>query len=173
MATFRLRIPDDLAHRFDVLASTRGGRSNTLRNLIDRACTAQADPLTPIGPARGPVQLTLRLTKLASEALDQCAADSGLTRNAWVVALVQSRLMRTPTFIRGEEISLIAIQEDLRRMCFNINFAIRLIKESEISNISHHSNLQSLNGMRDEIRCHVDNIQKAFAGNAQYWSLNS
>ena len=168
MADFKLRLSDDLAARFDVWAADRGGRSPALRRLIELACSDVSALLNRL-PAR-PVKLTVRLAASDARGLDAAAADMGLTRNAWVAALVRHRLSGRPTFSRKEELSLLAIQTELRRVGVNINQIARALNTAVFEGGRVLDlELAYLEDLRVEMRAHVQHLGEAFAGNLAYW----
>lgn len=168
MANFNVRIPDDMADRFDAWAAAEGGRSPALRHLIDRAC----GPGRSLPPGRlplRPAKLTVRLAADDAEGLSSAAAEMGLTPNAWVAALVRSRLRSKPTFARAEEIAVIAVQGELRRIGVNVNQIARALNTAVMEGKVLDLEIAYLDDLRTELRAHMSTLRQAFEGNLNYW----
>src|SRR5262249_20722740 len=153
--------------RLDGWAAANGGRAPALRRLMDEA-TSNASPIGSRLPAR-PVKLTIRLTAEDASGLDVAAAEAGLTRNAWVAALVRRRLSRRPTFDRGREVPLVAIHAELRRIGVNVNQIARAMNTAVL--VGHVLDLEIayLDDLRREMHGHLLAVREAFAGNLAYW----
>lgn len=173
MADFKVRLSDDLATRFDSWAAERGGRSPALRHLIEQA-SASAAPFRQ-GPGRHggrPVKLTVRLTAKDGRGLHAAAAEMGLTRNAWAAALIRRRLHTRPTFSRRDELCLLAIQGELRRVGINVNQIARALNTAVIEGGRVlELELAYLDDLRTEIRVHMAGLREAFEGNLAYWEV--
>lgn len=167
MADFKLRLPDDLAARFDAWAGAHGGRSPALRHLIDQASSDAPANASRLG--RRPVKLTVRLAADDARGLDAAAGEMGLTRNAWVAALVRHRLSNRPTFSRQDELSLLAIQTELRRVGVNVNQIARALNTAVEDGRVLELEIAYLDDLRREMRAHVEALGEAFAGNLAYW----
>jgi hypothetical protein len=172
MADFKLRLSDALAARFDAWAADCGGRSPALRHLIARACAAQAASLTTPSrqPAR-PVKLTVRLNRGDSRGLDAEARKIGLTRNGWVAALVRRRLAGKPTFNRADELALLAIQAEFRRIGVNVNQIARALNTAVVEGKTLDLEIAYLDDLRTEIAGHMTVLREAFDGNLAYWEV--
>ena len=171
MANFNVRVPDDLAARFDAWAGAHGGRSPALRHLIDEASRAAPEAASRLG--RRPVKLTVRLAAEDGRGLDTAAGEMGLTRSAWVAALVRSRLSGRPTFGRGDELSLLAIQTELRRVGINVNQIARALNTAVEDGRVLELEIAYLDDLRREMRAHVQALGEAFAGNLAYWQVEA
>jgi hypothetical protein len=167
MADFKLRLSNDLAARFDAWAAGRGGRSPALRHLIEQACSDASVPLRRL-PVR-PVKLTVRLAAGDARGLDVAAAEMGLTRNAWVAALIRRRLHAKPSFRRSDELSLAAMQTELRRIGVNVNQIARALNTAVLEGKVLDLELAYLDDLRAEIREHILALREAFEGNLAYW----
>ena len=170
MANFNVRVPDDLAARFDTWAGAHGGRSPALRHLIDRASRgvpAATRPAARLG--HRPVKLTVRLGAPDARGLDAVAADMGLTPNAWAAALIRRRLTGRPTFSPAEALSLAAIQTELRRIGVNANQIARALNTAVLEGKVLELELAYLDDLRAEIRGHMAALREAFEGNLAYW----
>jgi hypothetical protein len=168
MAKFNVRVPDELAARFDAWAGAHGGRSPALRHLID---TASREGLAAARRLeRRPEKLTVRLSAEDAGGLDREARAMGLTRNAWVAALVRHRLSGRPTFSRTDEVSLLAIQAELRRVGVNVNQIARALNTAVLEDGRVlELEIAYLDDLRREMRAHVQALGEAFAGNLSYW----
>ena len=82
MDRFTLRLPPELARRFDAAAATRGGRSRYLRSLMETAARAPAKAPAPDPPGPRSAKLTLRLSEADRVALEAEAARAGLRARA-------------------------------------------------------------------------------------------
>ncbi|THD57514.1 plasmid mobilization relaxosome protein MobC [Phenylobacterium sp.] len=172
MAEFRLKLPDDLARRFDGWAIERGGRSPAVRRLIEVAVGVDASlGQGTARPALRPVQLTVRLSVDDGQGLDAAARDFGLTPSAWVAALIRRRLRGRPTFCRADELSLFAVQMELRRIGVNVNEIARGLNATGLEGGSLASQLACLQNLRGEIRAQMQAVRQAFAGNLAYWEV--
>ena len=172
MANFNVRVPDDLAARFDGWAGDVGGRSPALRRLIAQACSGAGSG----GPGAGalgcrPRKLTVRLTALDSLGLDAAAAEMGLTPNAWAAALVRRRLRDRPTFGSSDVAPLFAIQSELRRIGVNVNQIARALNTAVLEGRVLDTELTAVDDLRRELRAHMGGLREAFAGNLAYWEV--
>ncbi len=172
MADFKLRLSDDLAARFDAWAGDHGGRSPALRHLIARACAATTEGSTPPSrlPAR-PIKLTIRLGRSDGRGLDAEARKAGLTRSAWVAALVRRWRVGKPTFSRSDELALLAIQAEFRRIGVNINQIARALNTAVIEGKVVELEVAYLDDLRTEIVGHMTVLREAFEGNLAYWDV--
>lgn len=173
MANFNVRVPDDLAARFDAWAGAHGGRSPALRHLIDRASRG-GGPAQPAAARLGrrPVKLTVRLAASDAPNLGAAAADMGLTPNAWAAALIRRRLAGRPTFNPAEASSVAAIQAELRRIGVNANQIARALNTAVLEGKVLELELAYLNDLRAEIRGHMLALREAFDGNLAYWDAD-
>ena len=170
MADFKLRLPDDLATRFDGWAAERGGRSPALRHLIEQASAPPAPSCEQPGRLGSrPTKLTVRLAPADGRGLDAAAAEMGLTRNAWAAALIRRRLHARPTFRRSDELSLLAMQTELRRVGVNVNQIARALNTAVMEGKILDLELAYLDDLRAEIRGHMLALHEAFEGNLAYW----
>ncbi|WP_372784648.1 plasmid mobilization relaxosome protein MobC [Phenylobacterium sp.] len=172
MTNFNVRIEDGLAARFDAWAAGRGGRSPALRHLIETACRPAGG-----GPAGErldprPVKLTVRLSARYSAGLSALAAEFGLTPNAWVAALVRRAVQGRPTFRRADELLLIAIAGEVRRIGVNLNQMARALNTAVLEGRVLHTQLVAVGDFRRELRAHLTGLLEAFEGNLSYWSTD-
>lgn len=172
MALFNVRLPDDLAVRFDAWAGARGGRSASLRRLIAEACRSDAAPLpaTPSDPR--PTKLTVRLAAADAPGLDAAAAATGLSRNGWAAAVIRRRLVGRPTFRRSEELALLAIQAEVHRIGVNVNQIARALNTAVLEGKVLDLEMVALTDLRTELRAHILALRDAFEGNLAYWQVD-
>ena len=170
MPTFSVRLCDATARSFDQVAGMVGGRSVLLRRLIAQAATAEAgEPATPRLYDGRPVRIMVRLTQPDAIALDREAHAMGLSRAAWVAGLVRRRVRDRPTFARPDEIALIAIQGELRRIGVNINQIARALNTAVLEGRVLELELGEVRDLCVEIRSHMAAVREAFVGNLSYW----
>ncbi len=172
MALFNVRLSDDLATRFDAWAAAKGGRSAALRQLMDQASAGVVQPDQAVcRPDSRPVKLTVRLSGADGQSLEREARAMGLSRNGWAAALIRHRLTARPTFARTDELALIAVQGEVRRIGVNVNQIARAINtavlvEGRVLDLE----LAYLSDLQTELRVHMLALRDAFEGNATYWS---
>ncbi|ALL15458.1 MobC family plasmid mobilization relaxosome protein [Caulobacter henricii] len=166
MAMFAFQLPDDLAAKFDALASS--GRSKKLRDLVAQAVgeSASGPGLAPRGQS---TKLTLRLKPDDLVALNDVSGSDGLRRTEWVLALLRRRLFGRPHFSRREELAFYAVQEELRRIGVNVNQIARAMNTAVMPGSVLDAEMSSIEAFRSEIREHVRGLSEAFKGNLAYW----
>ena len=91
MALISLRVPDEVAAQFSVLAATEGGKSALLRRLITDVLNASPARIAPL-PMGRPQKITVRFRECEMRQLAEVSHQRGMTRTGWIVALVRSRL---------------------------------------------------------------------------------
>lgn len=166
MAMFAFQLPDDLAAKFDALASS--GRSKKLRDMVAQAVgeSASGSGAAPRGQS---TKLTLRLKPDDQVALDDVSCSDGLRRTEWVLALLRRRLFGRPLFSRREELAFYAVQEELRRIGVNVNQIARAMNTAVMPGSVLDAEMSSIEAFRSEIREHVRGLSEAFKGNLAYW----
>ncbi|MGA0608319.1 plasmid mobilization relaxosome protein MobC [Phenylobacterium sp. VNQ135] len=167
MANLSVRVPDELLARFDVWAGGHGGRAPSLRRLMDQVAGEVSLSVGPL-PAR-PLKLTVRLCRDDGAGLEREAASMGLTSNAWAAALIRHRLHGKPRFPRTQEVAVIAIQGELRRIGVNVNQIARALNTAVMEGKVLDLELAALEALRCELRAHIVALREAFAGNLAYW----
>ena len=170
MDRFTLRLPPDLARRFDAAAAGRGGRSRLLRSLIEAAAKAPLPDAAPASPAPRPCKLTLRLHETDMALLEAEAARAELSRTQWCVALIRRRLHARPQFSRTEALVLIEVQRELRRIGVNVNQIARALNTAVMEGTVLDLETAQLAAFADEIRGHLGGLREAFEGNLAYWA---
>lgn len=172
MPVLSTRVTDDLAARFDAAAAAAGGRSAMLRRLVkDAAISASAPP--PLCPGtRDAARLMVRLAvPEACHVADQAAA-MGLPRAAWVAALVRRHASGPPRFARSDELALIAIHGEVRRIGVNVNQIARALNTAVIEGQVLDTELGAVADLGHELRAHIAGLGEAFTGNLAYWAAD-
>lgn len=171
MAVFCVRVPDDVAARFDAAAAARGGRSAGLRRLIEHAAAAPAAATLPSTGRRDGARLMVRLTTAEARHVAAEAAAMSVPRSGWVAALVRRHAAGQPRFSRSGELELIAIHGELRRVGVNINQIARALNTAVMEGRVLDTELTAIDDLRRELRDHVGALGEAFAGNLAYWEV--
>lgn len=170
MDRLTLRLSPDLIRRFDAAAAGRGGRSRFLRSLMEAAAQAPLpEPeIPPLGGKSG--KLTLRLSEPDLALVEVEAANVGLSRTRWSVALIRRRLHGRPQFTRPEALAFIDVQRELRRIGVNVNQIARALNTAVMEGTVLDLETAQLAAFADEIRAHIRGLREAFDGNLAYWS---
>lgn len=172
MAFFGVRLPDDLAARFDALASSRGGRSKLLRHILEAAVRGDGPALPEAGPAVRPrgrsAKVTIRLGDEDLRALDSACEGTGLRRTEWVVALLRTRLLDRPQLNRAEAEALLEIRRELRRIGVNLNQAVRALHVSGGAEADRRA--AELAAFQQEVRSQLEGVRAALDGDRAYWA---
>jgi len=171
MAFFGVRLSDDLAVRFDAFASSRGGRSKLLRQMIETVLrgggSAPPSAVESEARARGRSEkVTIRLRDEDLAALDIACRAAGLRRTEWVVGLVRRRLLGRPQLSRAEAQALLDIRRDLRRIGVNLNQAVHALHTGGEGTAS----AWELLAFRQEIRAQLEGVRAALEGDLSYWA---
>ena len=173
MDRFTVRLPPDLARRFDAAASACGGRSRLLRRLIEASA---ADGVPHSGPVPAELltgKLTLRLGAADLAAVEAAAVAVGLSRTQWVVAQVRRRLYAQPQFSPSEAAAFIEVQRDLRRIGVNLNQIARTMNATVPGGRAPDLELVRVAAFAEEVRGGLSGLRRAFEGNLDYWSAGS
>lgn len=168
---FSVRVPDDLAGRFDAAAAPVGGRSAMLRRLIADAAAGSAAASTSWPVRRDGARLMVRLGVAETAGVDAAAAAMGLRRAAWVAMLVRRHVRGRPGFSRPDELSLIAIQGEIRRIGVNVNQIARALNTAVMEGRVLDLELAAIDDLRRELRAHLVGLREAFEGNLGYWAV--
>ena len=171
MAFFGVRLSADLAVRFDAFASSRGGRSKLLRQMIETVLrgggSAPPSAVEPEARARGRSEkVTIRLRDEDLAALDTACRAAGLRRTEWVVGLVRRRLLGRPQLSRAEAQALLDIRRDLRRIGVNLHPAVHAMHGRGEGAAS----ARELLAFRQEIRAQLEGVRAALEGDLSYWA---
>jgi hypothetical protein len=164
MPTFSVRVSDDLLARFDAWAGDHGGRAPALRRLMIDASAGSSPAGEPL--ATRPLKLTVRLSERDGRGLAHAAQVMGLTPNAWAAAVIRRRLHGKPTFGHREDMALIAVQAELRRLGVNLN---QIARSQHAAGPERPLDAAFFEALRTEIRGHMLVLREAFEGNLAYW----
>jgi hypothetical protein len=170
MATFSVRVPDDLAARFDLAAGPVGGRSPLLRRLIGSAAGSSETVPTETSRPRTGARIMVRLTAAEAAGVDVEAAALGLRRATWIAALVRSRVLGKPTFARSDTRLLTGVRSEVRRVGVNVNQIARALNTAVLEGRVLDTELTAVEDLRRELRAHVLALGEAFEGNLAYWA---
>ena len=171
MAVFSVRVPDDLAAHFDAAAAAHGGRSARVRQLIAGAAVAPAARLAAAPARRDGARLMVRLAVGDAAHVAAEAAALQLRPSGWVAALVRRHAAARPRFSRPQELALIAIQGELRRIGVNVNQIARAVNSAVMEGRVLDLELTALEDLRREIREQMSALREAFEGNLAYWEV--
>lgn len=172
MPVLSTRVTDDLAARFDAASVVVGGRSAMLRRLVeDAAGSASAGPSLAPG-RRDAARLMVRLAALEARHVSDQADAMGLPRAAWVAALVRRHALGAPRFPRSDELALIAIHGEVRRIGVNVNQIARALNTAVMEGRVLDTELGSVADLGRELRAHIAGLGEAFAGNLGYWAAD-
>lgn len=169
MSVLSVRVPDDLAARFDAAARPLGGRSALLFRLVDGATPPELVAPHAAVARRDACRLMVRLAGPEAAHVTREAAALGQPKSTWVAALVRRHTTRGARFCRVDELALIAIQGELRRIGVNVNQIARALNTAVMEGRVLDLELTYLDDLRAEMRGHLDAIREAFAGNLAYW----
>lgn len=172
MARHTVLMPDALMARLREHPAARGNLSAFVRHLILDAL-ASAAPVGGEPPARGrPIVIRARLRTKDAACLKDEAAAFGLSRAAWLAAMVERRFRNSPRFSRAGEVALISIQMELRRIGqAMVALASRTADVSEETGSERWPGVdaETLSSVRAEVRGYMAAIRGAFEGNLDYW----
>ncbi|MBI1198969.1 MAG: plasmid mobilization relaxosome protein MobC [Phenylobacterium sp.] len=169
MSVLSVRVPDDLAARFDVAAESVGGRSALLFRLVDGAAVAASAAPPTARLVRNARRLMVRLAVPEAAHVTRESAAFGMPPATWVAALVRRHATGKPRFARPDELALIAIQVELRRIGVNVNQIARALNTAVMEGRVLDLELAYLDDLRAEMRGHMEGLREAFAGNLTYW----
>lgn len=93
----------------------------------------------------------------------------GMSAPSWVNSLLRRRLQGRPVLRREEELAIIAIQMELRR----IGVQARQVLNQAEDKLGHEAmigaEVEQLAHLHEEIRGHLGRLRAALAGNLDYW----
>jgi Bacterial mobilisation protein (MobC) len=168
MALISLRVPDDVAAGFSALAATEGGKSALLRRLIADALNASSVRLSSL-PVGRPQKLTVRFRESEMRQLAEMAAQRGMTRTGWIVALVRARLGSPVQQSPEEHAALRAIVRELNRIGGNINQIARAANTSVLHGKAVEFDLSEIRETKVVIELARGQLHGALDNNADYW----
>lgn len=169
MPVLSVRVPDDLAVRFDAAADPLGGRSALLFRLVDGAAASAGAGSVTTRMKRDACRLMVRLAAPDAAHVSREATSLGQPRATWVAALVHRHAAGGARFARPDELTLLAIHSELRRVGVNVNQIARALNAAVIEGRVLDLELAYLDDLRREMRSHIEGLREAFAGNLSYW----
>ncbi len=172
MPVLSARVTDDVAARFDAASAAAGGRSAMLRRLVEDVARSASMGGTLTPGRRDAARLMVRLAAPEARHVADQAAAFGLPRAAWVAALVRRHASGAPRFARPDELALIAIHGEVRRIGVNVNQIARALNTAVIEGRVLDLELGALDDLRRELRAHIAGLGEAFAGNLAYWAAD-
>ena len=171
MAFFGLRLPDDLAARFDAMAASRGGRSALLRGLVDEALRTNADDVVVPAPReRTTGRVEVRLTPSDLALLDAAAEARGLKRTEWIVALLRRRLFGKAPPPRPDRAAIAQSWRELNRIGINLNQAVHALHAATMvdSGLDLAREAARVASFRDDVDKKLAALGQALKGAASY-----
>lgn len=171
MAVLRARVSDEVAARFDAAAALAGGRSALLRRLVGECVASVPDAGSAARKAPSASRLMVRLGSLETAHVDAQAAAMGLRRAGWVAALVRRHALGRPAFDRPQELAVLAIQGELRRIGVNVNQIARALNTAVLEGRVLDTELSSIDDLRRELGAHMRALRESFEGNLAYWDV--
>jgi hypothetical protein len=173
VAFFGLRLPDDLAARFDAKATAAGGRSALLRKLIDSALEDAGDKSgeTTSPRTRTTDRLQLRLMREDIVQLDAAADARGLKRTEWLVMLLRRRLHATSPPPRADRVLIAQSWRELNRIGINLNQAVHALHAATMvdSRLDLEREAARVASFRDEVADQLRVLGRALKGDMAYW----
>ena len=172
LAVFCVRVPDDLAARFDAAAGLHGGRSARLRQLIGGDAEGARVRRTEAPTRREAARLMVRLAAAEAAHVSAEARKMHLRPAGWVAALVRRHASARPRFSRPDELSLIAVQAELRRIGVNVNQIARALNTAVLEGRVLDTELTAVDDLRRQLRSRMAGLREAFEGNLAYWDVD-
>jgi hypothetical protein len=173
VAFFGLRLPDDLAARFDAKATAAGGRSALLRKLIDGALENAGDGSSETASPRirKTDRLQLRLMREDIVQLDAAADARGLKRTEWLVMLLRRRLHATSPPPRADRVLIAQSWRELNRIGINLNQAVHALHAATMvdSRLDLAREAARVASFRDEVTDQLRVLGRALKGDMAYW----
>ena len=173
MAFFGLRLPDDLAARFDAKATAAGGRSALLRKLIDGALENAGDRSSEAASPRTRTtdRLQLRLMREDIVKLDAAADARGLKRTEWLVMLLRRRLHAMSPPPRADRVLIAQSWRELNRIGINLNQAVHALHAATMvdTRLDLAREAARVASFRDEVTDQLRVLGRALKGDMAYW----
>lgn len=172
MAIFNVRLPDDLAARFDAMAASHGGRSALLRSVIDQALRSDQDEVVVPAPReRTTTRVEVRLTASDIARLDDAAGTRGLKRTEWIVALLRRRLFGKAPPPRPDRAAIAQSWRELNRIGINLNQAVHALHAATMvdSGLDLAREAARVASFRDDVAEKLAALGQALKGDASYW----
>jgi len=170
VSVLSVRVPDDLAARFDVAAAGVGGRSALLHRLVRDVAAPGPTPLNPPQTPRNAMRLMIRLAADEATHVTREAGAMAMPRAAWVAALVRRHASGMPRFSRAAELALIATHGEVRRIGVNVNQIARALNTAVLEGRVLDLEMLAVDDLRRELRAHLEGLGETFRGNLAYWA---
>jgi mobilization protein MobC len=170
VSVLSVRVPNDLAARFDAAAAAAGGRSALLHRLVRDAAAPGSTAPRPRPAARNAMRLMVRLAPDEAAHVIREADAMAVPRAAWVAALVRRHASATPRFSRPAELALIATHGEIRRIGVNVNQIARALNTAVLEGRVLELEMLAVDDLRRELRAHLEGLGDAFQGNLAYWA---
>lgn len=172
MAHYTLRLPEDLAARFDRFAASRGGRSQALRRLLRDVVEGEGGAPEPEGGAsRGASRkLTLRLGEEELNVLEEVSRSAGMRRTEWACALLRGRLLQRPQFNPTDTQVLADTRQELARICANLRELSRTAKDTDAPADKRDAWVEAIESMHGEVRGELERLRQGLQGSRSYWT---
>ncbi len=172
MAFFGLRLPDDLAARFDAMAASHGGRSALLRGLVDQALRSDEEAVVIPSPReRTTARVEVRLTATDIARLDAAASERGLKRTEWIVALLRRRLFGQAPPPQADRAMISQAWRELNRIGINLNQSVRALNAATMvdSGLDLAREAARVAAFQEEVDAQLRALGRALAGDVTYW----
>jgi hypothetical protein len=177
MAVFSLRLPDEVAARFDAVAAGQGGRSALIRRLVAAVVDGEVVSETVVVPKRSwPATRRIEAMFTADEfaAIEQAAADMELTRSAWLAVVARRRIHQQPKPTPRDLRELVNIREEIRRIGVNVNQIAQAANyAAKQPGIDFRPELRRIDAMRAQLAEWISAINKARLGDLSFWHTPS
>ena len=157
------RVPESVARGFDV------GRSALLHQLIREAAGSELTEAAPTHSRRDALRLMVRLAARDAAHVQEQSARMGLPKSSWVAALVTAHARGSPRFSRPDELAVIGVYGELRRIGVNVNQIARRLNTAATEGLRLDTQLNTIEDLREEVRAHIAALSEAFGGNLAYW----
>ena len=178
MAQFGFRIPDNLALQFDEYAAKRGGRSEALRQLMERAvredgADIQQPPPRPSAETGNWEGILVRLEAADFVRLDEEAGAMSLTRGQWIVALVRHRLTGSRQFGPADRTRIAGIAKDIRRAASDVGRSSQIAVKRLEQGADLDAPLRQLASFKTQLLSSLEALHQAYLGNDAYWRADT
>lgn len=173
MALFSLRLPDDLAVRFDAVAEGQGGRSALIRRLVTAVVDEGVGSSEVAVPKRSePATRRIEAVFTGDEfaAIEQAAAEMELTRSAWLGVVARRRIHQHPKPTPRDLRELASIRDEIRRIGVNVNQIAQAANYAAMQpGIDFRPELRRIDAMRAQLAEWISAVNKARQGDLSFW----
>lgn len=177
MALFSLRLPDDLAARFDAIAEGEGGRSALIRRLVTAVVeggvvSTEVEVPKRATPATRRIEAVFTGDEFAL--IEQAAAEMELTRSAWLGVVARRRLHQRPKPTPRDLRELAGIRDEIRRIGVNVNQIAQAANyAAKQPGIDFRPELRRIDAMRAQLAEWISAVNKARQGDLSFWHTPS